>query len=76
MFDKNLIAQRMRVLRAERKMTQQSLAEKSGVARDSIIKYEAGEVSMGLEAACRLADVFEVPLDVLAGRSTPSKSGE
>lgn len=41
-------------------MTQQDLAEKVGVSRQTIIAIEAGKYSPTLELAFRIADVFEV----------------
>ncbi len=41
-------------------MTQQDLAEKVGVSRQTILAIEAGKYSPSLELAFRIADVFEV----------------
>ncbi len=41
-------------------MTQQDLAEKVGVSRQTIIAIEAGKYSPTLELAFRIADVFRV----------------
>ncbi len=41
-------------------MTQQELAEKAGVSRQTIIAIEAGKYSPTLELAFRIADVFGV----------------
>lgn len=41
-------------------MTQQDLAERVGVSRQTIIAIEAGKYSPSLELAFRIADVFEV----------------
>jgi putative transcriptional regulator len=41
-------------------MTQQELAEKVGVSRQTIIAIEAGKYSPTLELAFRIADVFAV----------------
>jgi len=43
-------------------MTQQELAEKAGVSRQTIIAVEAGKYSPSLELAFRIADVFEVKI--------------
>lgn len=43
-------------------MTQQDLAEKAGVSRQTIIAIEAGKYSPSLELAFRLADVFGVSI--------------
>ena len=44
-------------------MTQQQLAEKVGVTRQTIIAMEQDKYSPSLELAFRIAHVFEVPLE-------------
>ena len=44
-------------------MTQQALAEKIGVTRQTVIAIEQGKYSPSLEVAFRIAGVFGVPLD-------------
>ena len=43
-------------------MTQQALAEKVGLTRQTINAIELGKYSPSLEAAFRIAEVFGVPL--------------
>ena len=43
-------------------MTQQELAEKAGVSRQTIIAIEAGKYSPSLELAFRLAEAFGVEI--------------
>ncbi len=43
-------------------MTQQELAEKAGVTRQTILAVEAGKYSPSLELAFRIADVFGVKI--------------
>jgi putative transcriptional regulator len=43
-------------------MSQQQLAEKAGVSRQTINAIEAGKYTPSLELAFRLADAFGVPL--------------
>jgi putative transcriptional regulator len=43
-------------------MTQQELAEKAGVSRQTIIAIEAGKYSPSLEMAFRIADAFGVKI--------------
>jgi putative transcriptional regulator len=43
-------------------MTQQELAEKAGVSRQTIIAIEAGKYSPSLELAFRLAEAFGVAI--------------
>ncbi|HCK65936.1 MAG TPA: transcriptional regulator [Anaerolineae bacterium] len=44
-------------------MTQQQLAEKVGVTRQTIIAMEQDKYSPSLELAFRIAQVFKVPLE-------------
>ena len=44
-------------------MTQQQLAKKVGVTRQTIIAMEKGKYSPSLELAFRIAHVFNVPLE-------------
>ena len=57
------ITNSIRRLRFEHgEMTQQSLAERIGVTRQTINAIELGKYSPSLEAAFRIAAVFAVPL--------------
>jgi len=61
---KSRISNNIRKLRFFRdEMTQQQLAEKVGVTRQTIIAMEQDKYSPSLELAFRIARVFEVPLD-------------
>ena len=44
-------------------MTQQQLADAIGLTRQTVIAIEQGKYSPTLEAAFRIAEVFEVPLE-------------
>ncbi len=44
-------------------MTQQQLAEKVGVTRQTIVAIEKGNYSPSLELAFRIAHVFNIPLE-------------
>ncbi len=43
-------------------MTQQELAEKAGISRQTVIAIEAGKYSPTLELAFRIADAFGVQI--------------
>ena len=61
---RNRVRNNIRKLRFFRdEMTQQQLAEKVGVTRQTIIAMEQGKYSPSLELAFRIALVFNVPLD-------------
>lgn len=54
-------------------MSQTELAEKSGVSRVMIGKYERGEAMPSIDAAKKIADALEVSLDYLVGEGINSK---
>jgi putative transcriptional regulator len=58
------ITNNIRKLRFERnEMTQQDLADRIGVTRQTVNAIELGKYSPSLEIAFRIAAVFEVPLE-------------
>ena len=61
MFKDNLVQMR-KVLQ----LTQEDIAEKLGVTRQSVAKWEAGESIPDLDKCKQLADIFGVSLDDLA----------
>ncbi|SFB49351.1 putative transcriptional regulator [Cohnella sp. OV330] len=61
---KNLIGNHIRKLRFNRdEMTQQQLAELTGVTRQTIVALEKGNYSPSLELAFRIARAFKLPLE-------------
>ncbi len=62
------LAEKMKLLRKQRKITQEQLAIGIGVERSSIGKYETG-TQPSTEIISRLADFFDVSVDYLLGRS-------
>lgn len=61
---KSRITNRIRTLRFHAdEMTQQQLAERVGVSRQTILAIERGKYSPSLEMAYRIAEVFGVPLE-------------
>lgn len=60
MFHKNLVS-----LRKMNQMSQEELAEKIGVSRQTISKYETGEVVPDIDKCRILADTFNVSMDDL-----------
>ena len=59
------------VLKIERKKhgyTQQQIADKLRMARGSYAKYETGDNTQTLDNLMKLADLYKVSLDYLAGR--------
>lgn len=54
---------RLRVLRAERAWSQQDLAERLGVSRQSVNAIETGRFDPSLPLAFRIADIFSLPIE-------------
>lgn len=69
------ISNNIRTLRFHQdEMTQQDLAEKVGVTRQTIVAIEKGKYSPSLELAFRIAHVFDTPLqDVFSFTETDKK---
>jgi putative transcriptional regulator len=58
------VRNRLRDLRAEHgEMSQQALAERIGVTRQTVIAIELGKYSPSLEMAFQIAEVFGAPLE-------------
>ena len=63
-MSKSFIQNNLRSLRFHAgEMTQQELADKLGVSRQTIVAIEKGNYSPSLELAFRIARVFAVPLE-------------
>jgi putative transcriptional regulator len=58
-----LVKNRLRVLRAEREWSQQDLADRLGVSRQSVNAIETGKYDPSLPLAFTFADVFEMPIE-------------
>ncbi|MFC7686492.1 helix-turn-helix transcriptional regulator [Ureibacillus sp. GCM10028918] len=61
---KSLVGNHIRKLRFNHdEMTQQQLADKVGVTRQTIVSLEKGNYSPSLELAFRIAKAFNLPLE-------------
>lgn len=54
---------RIKVLRAERNMTQEQLAHLAGVTRNTIISMEKGKYCPSIKLGYRIAKIFGVRID-------------
>lgn len=70
MFQENLIA-----LRKMHKISQEELAEKVGVSRQTLSKYETGESIPDIEKTKAIADAFGVSLDDLVNYNPEENKG-
>ena len=64
----------IRLLRTRAGWSQRELAERLGVDRTAVVKYESGSGEPSLRLAIRMADLFGVSMDELLGRKTPDPS--
>jgi len=60
-----MIGKNIQQIRKQKNLTQQALADQTGVSRQTVAKWEAGDSVPDLETAGRLASVLDVPLDDL-----------
>ena len=61
---KTVVSNRIRELRFHaNEMTQQQLADRIGVSRQTVVAIEKARYSPTLELAFRIAHVFDVPLE-------------
>lgn len=75
-MDKLKIRNNIRKLRFHHdEMTQEQLAEKVGVTRQTIIAIESAKYSPSLELAFRIAFVFDAPLGDVFSYDSPEQSG-
>ena len=70
MFHDNLVQ-----MRKMKRMTQEDIAEKLGVTRQAVAKWEAGETVPDLDKCKMLAEIFEVSLDDLANYEPDENMG-
>lgn len=56
------------ILRKEKGLTQEDIAQQLGIARPSYTRYETGEREPDFKMVIKLADFFEVSIDHLLGR--------
>lgn len=67
-MDSELFCARLKEIRTQRKMTQQEVADKTGIPATSISHIEAGSRKPSLENFLKLAVVLNVSSDYLLGR--------
>ncbi len=63
---------RLRESRMKRKMTQQKMADRIGLALQSYQRYEQGDREPSLSTLVALADILDVSTDYLLGREDRS----
>lgn len=59
---------RLKVLRAERNWSQQDLADRLGVSRQSVNAIEKGRYDPSLPLAFSIAELFDLPIEAIFSR--------
>lgn len=73
---KNNLGIYLKTLRKEHKMTQEYVASELHIIRQSYSHYETGRTTPTLETLCRLAKVYEVPVQSLIAFQLPPESAD
>src|SRR5690625_1388851 len=63
---KNMIGLNIRVLRKKNKLSQEQLAEKVNVSRQTVAKWENGEAIPDIYKCKTLSDIFQITLDQMS----------
>ena len=66
------LAQRLKILREKRKLTQTRLANLMGVSPRVYNRWENGDSTPYWDSIVKIANLLDVSLDEMAGRSNPS----
>ena len=64
-----IIGERLKGLRMSVQLSQARLGKTFGIGQTSIFKYERGEVTVPAEIMLKYADMFDVSMDYLYGRT-------
>ncbi len=67
---------RLRMLRTKKGLTQETVAEMVGVSRQALAKWEKGETLPDIDSCLRLADLYEMPLDLLVRSLKEEKNAD
>lgn len=67
---------RLKEFRVKAGLTQQSLADKAGMAREIVTRIETGRVTPELPTLIKLADVLGCTIDELVGRDKEVKQSD
>ena len=64
---------KIKALRQKAGITQEKVAERMGVSRQAVAKWEAGESAPSTRNLLKLAEIFDTTVDVLMNCQAPSK---
>ena len=65
----NSFAQNLKELRKENKLSQGDVAKKTDVTQQCVSEWEKGSMEPTLSNLWRLADLFDISIDALVGRT-------
>lgn len=68
------LSEKIATCRRQRGMSQEALAEKLGVSRQAVSKWETGDAEPGLDKLRLLADAFDVTADWLLSDEEPPQA--
>ena len=71
-----MLGQRLYDLRRKQGLSQEQLAEKINVSRQTVSKWESGQSTPDLPKLLALAEVYSLSLDELVGNTPPSPAPE
>ena len=66
-----MLGARIAMLRRSQNLSQQELAKKLGISKSSVSMYECGNREPEFDLLEKMADCFQVDMNVLLGRSEP-----
>lgn len=75
----NIQFSKLKVFRKQAGFTQEEIAEKLGVSRQAVAKWERGETLPDIESCLKLADLYETTIDILVrkmGEEEDSGNGQ
>ncbi len=67
---------RLKMFRKQSGLTQEDVAEQLGVSRQAVAKWERGDTQPDIESCLKLADLYEVTLDMLVRDLTQEIHGD
>ncbi len=71
-----IYAARIKQLRMEKGLSQDQLAALLGISRSAVGMYETGKREPDLETCEAIADIFNIDMDFLTGRSDIERQAE
>lgn len=72
----SVIMNQLKLLRTQRGLTQEDVAESIGVSRQALAKWEKGDTLPDIGSCIKLADLFGVSLETLARGLTEGQSAD